>query len=557
MQSRTEPAPPADRLPIDRLDHWPLEWSLTEEAWEAGTPDWLKRLRTLRPKTFEFDPAAEKWIDDGRVAGRDPGYALEAVAWAEALPRLVTRLSGHVWATLVGHLVGLAEEAAELNPEEAPLVQSLLAGELALVLADQFPEWAGATELKRQAAKTLSTVMAEALDGEGLPHAEQLVHLRPLLGCWTRCRIIGSGGKRDLFSSDSAGQFEWAVRQALRWTRPDGLQALCDERDGLETEQLFRAALALDNDEDDHDLAVLVLPGSDKKEVDRLSKYAMPEAAAESEWSAASVLRPDWPWTGSSLWLTYPHDVVRSELAVGRDTLWSGVWDFEVRRDGKVLKPVTEWETVAWHSDEDIDFLELEIELEDDIILQRHAVMARDDDFLLMGDLVLGDDPARISYCGSVPLNTGIHFSANEESREGFLTAGARRRSALVLPLGLTEWQGQQDKRGTLQEQDGRLYWTQTTDQGSLYAPVFFDFNKDRFKRRLTWRHLTVCEALEVQPESVAAGFRVRIGESQWLIYRSLARAANRTVLGHNLSTEMIVGRFDVSGEVEKLLEVE
>ena len=91
----------------------------------------------------------------------------------------------------------------------------------------------------------------------------------------------------------------------------------------------------------------------------------------------------------------------------------------------------------------------------------------------------------------------------------------------------------------------------------ALFAPLFFDLDPRRFARRLTWRQLTVAESLEIQPADVAVGYRVQLGKEQWLIYRSLAQTANRTLLGHNLSTEMLVARFDPTGEVEALVEIE
>ena len=75
--------------------------------------------------------------------------------------------------------------------------------------------------------------------------------------------------------------------------------------------------------------------------------------------------------------------------------------------------------------------------------------------------------------------------------------------------------------------------------------------------RPRTWRQLTVAADLERQPADVAVGYRVQLGRDQWLIYRSLAEPANRTLLGHNLSTEMLLARFDETGEVEPLIEVE
>ena len=90
-----------------------------------------------------------------------------------------------------------------------------------------------------------------------------------------------------------------------------------------------------------------------------------------------------------------------------------------------------------------------------------------------------------------------------------------------------------------------------------LYAPLFFDLDRRRMARPCTWRRLTVAESLAIQPDEVAVGYRVAVGKEQWLIYRSLAEKANRTLLGHNLSTEMLVAQFHRSGEVEPLLEIE
>jgi hypothetical protein len=49
----------------------------------------------------------------------------------------------------------------------------------------------------------------------------------------------------------------------------------------------------------------------------------------------------------------------------------------------------------------------------------------------------------------------------------------------------------------------------------------------------------------------------VQIGRLQWLVYRSLAQPAVRTVLGKNLLSEFLVGRFLSDGKVDTLLEIE
>jgi hypothetical protein len=75
--------------------------------------------------------------------------------------------------------------------------------------------------------------------------------------------------------------------------------------------------------------------------------------------------------------------------------------------------------------------------------------------------------------------------------------------------------------------------------------------------RPFTWRQLTIAEDLEIQPDDVAVAYRVAIGKDQWLIHRALASKGNRTLLGHNLTSEMLLARFDRNGEVDPLVEIE
>ncbi len=159
-----------------------------------------------------------------------------------------------------------------------------------------------------------------------------------------------------------------------------------------------------------------------------------------------------------------------------------------------------------------------------------------------------------MEYESTLPLGPGVVFRGADESREGSLV-GTKRR-AVVLPPALPEWRAD-EQIGELAQTSCGLQQSQSADGRCLYAPLFLDLDRRRLTRRLTWRRLTVAESLEIQPPDVAAGYRVAIGDRQWLIYRSLAEKANRTLLGHNLSTEMLVARFEKSGEVEPLIEIE
>jgi hypothetical protein len=318
---------------------------------------------------------------------------------------------------------------------------------------------------------------------------------------------------------------------------------------------LLKASLEFDDDEEDRLIAALVLPGSKKSEVERADRYALPEPGAHSEWSCAAVLRTDWPHSKPHLSVLYPEKKVLMELSTRREVLWSGEWTWEILLDGQPVLPASDWEESCWVSDDDADFLELEIELTGGLRMQRQLVLAREDRFLLAADVILGDRPCELEYRACLPLAEEITWEASEDSYEGFLAG--RRRGALVLPLALPEWRDDTRSVGMLRRTDNGLELTQKAKGCSMYCPLWFDLDSRRMGRSLTWRNLTVAESLEVQPADVAAGYRVQVGDEQWLVYRSLAERANRTLLGHNLSSEMLVGRFDEAGEVEPLVEVE
>jgi hypothetical protein len=126
-----------------------------------------------------------------------------------------------------------------------------------------------------------------------------------------------------------------------------------------------------------------------------------------------------------------------------------------------------------------------------------------------------------------------------------------------VLPLALPEWRTD-PQGGALQAVDGRLELRQHAAGRALACPLLLDLRPERSLAQLTWRQLTVAQSLEIQPRDVAVGYRAQCGMDQWLFYRSLARRANRTVLGQNTSSEFFAGRFLApSGEVEQLVEIE
>ena len=104
---------------------------------------------------------------------------------------------------------------------------------------------------------------------------------------------------------------------------------------------------------------------------------------------------------------------------------------------------------------------------------------------------------------------------------------------------------------------DDTITLTQSTMGETLYAPVFAQLDPFQSVKPRTWRKLTVADKLEIVGDDVARAWRIRIGDRQWVIYKSFSGIGNRTFLGQNHTCDLLIGRFQKDGNVEDLLILE
>ena len=105
----------------------------------------------------------------------------------------------------------------------------------------------------------LSSGLVHLLDDEGFPHARHMGLIRPLLACWTRCRLLGEQIKGGCWSQTAERQYGRLVRNAVRLARCDGTHAFSN-RPADDDAALLAAALRLCNDEQSRRIARLALP---------------------------------------------------------------------------------------------------------------------------------------------------------------------------------------------------------------------------------------------------------------------------------------------------------
>jgi hypothetical protein len=282
---------------------------------------------------------------------------------------------------------------------------------------------------------------------------------------------------------------------------------------------------------------------------------SVPRPSFQLEAAGLAVLRCDWRSRSPQLAVNHSSPSLISELSLGKQLVWSGIHEIEVRLDGRPLIAEQPWDQMCWESDDEIDYLELELDLSEGVCVQRHIALAREDRFLFVADAVLGTRPGKIEYRGTLPLGAGVTFQPEQETREGTLLAG--KTPLRVLPLELNEWRSG-SSCGALKTDSGRLELTQSSSGQCLFAPLFIDLDPRRLAKEVTWRQLTVGKDRTAVPRDEAVGYRVQVGRSQWLFYRALGGPATRTVLGKNLYNEMLIGRFHADGgKVKTLVEIE
>jgi hypothetical protein len=516
-----------------------------------------------RRATSEVVDAVAGWISGANRRKPDIAFACECLALAYQLPSLAALLSADTWWELHELLQTTARESSRVWTGASLVPVQMLAGELPLVLAYQFPELKSSKNHAKRGAKFLAESMLELLDGQGMPHARDLVALRPLFACWTRTLTLlrAQDNPKAKVSKEAWQQYEWLIRQVLRTTRRD-LRACFDTRNDHSSQQAFRQlvhlACDLAGDAADRKIAASFLR-EEKSNKGKVKRSKLPEEMSyQSDWAELAVMRTGWSAKASQLTVTYHDKIVRVELSHRGRPLLSGDWMPSLQHGKKQLLVDDDWSSTCWFSDEDVDYLELQTTLDNGTTWQRQFLLARQDQFLMTMDVLLGNKELKLDYRSVMPLVPGVTCRSSDETWETKLVSG--KHQALLLPLSLPEWrQGSNSglRTGQLSSSNQGVELVQS-DQGTAFCfAQFIDLHPRRAFEECTWRQLTVAETLRLVRPEEAVGFRVQVGHEQWLIYRSLKRVLSRSILGQHLSSEFMLGRFLNNGDVEALVEVE
>jgi hypothetical protein len=488
-------------------------------------------------------------------------HAIRLLTIAYWLPQLAAHLSIHDWWRVATHLLAVCRECQlgeKMAGQPEPfVVATLLGGELPLALSCLLGELKPLRELRAPARISLSESLCEATDGEGIVAARLLPYLPMLFSSWTRCRALGRAIPKGCWTTEAETQYEWLVRQTILFSRASGTPLLTDHSYRNWPGGPMDAALSLAGDRSDRVAATARL-GKLLLSPRGLRDAPLPDASVESEWATLAVLAGGWDTSTHRFAINYSEAAPRVELEVAGKMILAGDWNMAVTAAGKPLDVASEWEQQCWFSNDECDYLEIAADLTQGGRIERQILFGKEDEFLLLNDVLHTEsqEGAEWTHSHQLPLASGINFLPEAETRDGVLVNAKGRPVVSVMPPALPEWRVD-PRGGELSQQLTALRLTHRSVGTRGSAPIWFDLRTKRVNKPRTWRQLTVAASLAVVARDVAVGYRVQSAGSQWVVYRSLAPPANRTVLGQNTAAETLVGRFLKSGELDVLVEVD
>lgn len=536
-------------------DHLPE--SIDADLHDESSIPLATAVKALNKKALPSFLSAEYLSSQGKIDDLNSvtiAQAIHVLISTAGLSKFSDAMDPNVWLDHFQVIADLPNLEDALMLHESPATHQILFAEIPLLLSVLFPQLDCAAEWLSTARNNLSMAIEELLDGEGLPAIQYLPHSHLLLACWTRCHLLANSINSECFDTDSQTQFEYFVRQTMRLTRKDGSLVFseCKKTNSVE---MILTALNCYHNADDQNLAKVVFPRLAKNRSEKKpSLNSLPETSTHSEWSEMAVLQTEWTAKSPRLTVGFDNKKIVAELSCG-GVLFSGEMNSEILFQAKPIKPLSEWEVVCWHSDQDGDFLELECQLPDGAKWQKHFLLARNDLFLLAGDAFLNVGGKQLDYKMSWPLSPETRFGLAAETNEKFLIRKAKSVGSII-PISMPEWKVERSTSNVSLNSDGLTLQIESTGDHA-YCPVFMDLDPKRCRKPLTWRRLTVAQSLEILGDDVACGYRIQVGDQQWLVYRSLAEKACRTVMGQNLSIEFYVGALEADGTCAEIISID
>jgi len=568
-------------------------------GFRAANGDWMPATAGIariaagrtRGTAVDLEDAAEKFLELAGHKHDSLRLVAEGLVWAYAMPEMASGsqslLRESLWWNVLEELQNIHRTVIEECSAER--FERLLGAELGGILAWRLVDLPSCKALGPTALEGIQKWFDESGESVGAAMRDGGRWSRMVLGSALRSRRLAARMQRRIGLRRSGAAIDLAswVAALLRRDGTSMLGSQSAAREDLAEEGLLAVAAselggkALQS-------AVAASLGKTTGQGRLAWHVEMPETAWFDEAAKVAVMLPDWDVRRGRTAVDYSGSNVRIEVSGGKRPVIQGDWTCTLFQDGVPVRPTGSWTDLCWYCDDDVNYLELERPFEGNMKVQRHILLLREDRTLLLADAVLGGDQAgELSYQSQWSLPPNVYIEQEKETREFWLVDQQRR--ALVLPIGLSEWRvgpsagdvrfidvgenpgspslgemGLRKAKGKKQQASPVVTTSSLAVQASMrgrkafFMPMWIDLDRRRMTAARTWRKLAVAEKLGLTPSHEAVAFRVHVGKEQWLCYRSLSGAANRTFMGKNLISEFFCARFDAEdGAIEELIAVD
>lgn len=576
----------------------------TKHSRETKKRKGKKSKQTATPS--KYDEVITNWLVE---IGTAPG-PWESIAVAEILLREGRTLSPENFtqaiavladATLRDSSGGLFDTPTATDESNA-IRQMLQQGESPWILSLLLSPLGGVQTLAKSATESLRNVLLECTDTDGLVHGSLLSRLPEWLAPLTRCTIWSEAFHVPLWRSESAERLILVTERATLLLLPtlqlqtkvaphkvspslaSILERLIPVSGSTQETRLTKLVKESRKEASDvrrpkklkkskaDDEASEVKPATSgstesdssandrkqKKEANRkpVEKTPKPEVSWQSDSGCLAILRSSSEIDADTLTLEWHSNSPQVMIAAAGVPILAGNWNWSVQLDDEVLPSPTGWKCSCWFLDPETVFLELEAEGAAAVKQVRQLLLAPCDRFAMMTDSVTSSDPERkVQLVTSVPLADGATWTTCAVTRE--LTVSVGPRTVRTFPLWLED-DRIQHTLGSYREHDGQLELA-GVGKGGVTLPLALDWHPKRIDQPADWTRLSVTESRRTVGAHEASGFRIRVGDHQVLVYRSLlAPTISRAVLGLHTWDESVYGRVSLKGGLlQPLVEVE
>jgi hypothetical protein len=431
---------------------------------------------------------------------------------------------------------------------EIPLLRQVLQNDASC----RFADWQAIVD-------NLCSIWSNDFDGEGMLASSDLDDFAEVLGSMARIIHLSDAVTADTPIPETIlNEFQWAVRQLLLICMGDG--RIFGGKGGQLNVELVAMLLKLGGDPSDVRLAdhLGLLSNPVTEFGTSLAVQAKrPPSTFHSEWAQVAILRSGWGRKRRELAVSVNGTRVAVVLQSCGANVLEGPVEFVLEVNGAVVEPTGTWTETCWQSDDDADYLEMELELDNGWRIQRQFCVSRGSGAVLIADVVLGNAVAVVRHTLKIASSTPtVQFNVSGEGRE--LLVKSENLHGLVLPVGLSEWRHNRvdGVRGELTAFDCLELTSGGEQVAALYCPLFFALTPRAADKQFTWRKLVVVKKMIHEAPDQAVAVRIQVGGRQWLLYRSLTEQANRTFMGQNYASEFVFGEFLLDGKLKPYVEI-